>query len=85
MLLACGQRFAGVTGPKLFKGDSFPLVTLSTVLRQFDRGHSCGQSGQQSASADLGELARVATERELGIHLGGSVEDGSDEAGPGSA
>ena len=57
-----------------------PRLVLAADLGQLERAESVGQRGEQAAGLDLGQLAIVADEHELGLRLLGRVEQAREVA-----
>ena len=58
---------------------------MATVLDELDRFEPAGEAGEQAAGVDLGELAGVADEHDLGAGPVGGVEERGEGAGAGHA
>ncbi len=60
---------------------AFPCFVLTAVLREPDRFETLAEAAEESAGVDLGELARVTDEHDLGPRAGGVVEEACERAG----
>jgi len=66
-----------VAEAELGGGLAFDGVELASIVGEFVVAEAFGETLEQTAGVDFGELLRVADEDELGVGLGGFVDDGS--------
>jgi len=76
------EGLVDVAGTQLSQGVAFPRVHLTAVLVEETRAESCAKAADGAAGVDLGKLARVTDQHDLGVGVFSVVEESGHLAGP---
>ena len=75
------DRLVDLAGAELGERVPFDRILLATVLDELDCAEPFAEAGERAAGFDLGELARITDQHDLGVGVVGVVEEPGEFAG----